>query len=1738
MEQLILEQKALIKQLNNTVKNAGKCSKSKRTIDYYVARLETLEALFLQIFNLNIKIMASPSDESEDYINSEVYDIAEEAYINLKTQFREGKSALEPAAPPAVQLDVAQNNQEADAPRNDFRLPTISIPSFNGEYNSWLSFKNSFNHLVANNNTLSNLQRLHYLKNSLSGDARKLIQHYDVADANYEAAWDKIKQRYDNKNFLINTHLKALIHRPSQSNESAYALRNVIDSVTDSLNGLRTLEVPTENWDPIIIYILIETLPAETHSAWQLSQVANADLPKLSDFLKFLENRFRVFEAIADKPSSFQYGNSNPIAKEKSSYRSQRQAHSHVASLKSECVLCQGNHYIRSCPSFLRMQINDRLKTAQQNNICINCLVHGHTVSQCRNKMNCTICNKRHHTLLHLPIPPTASTSSSSSNLQATSPPFIRNQNVNEPGPSSSLHVDSMNNSLVSAPLSNPILLATARINVFNSIGQTISLRGLIDPGSQVSFITTKAVQRLQLKPIVTNAKIFGIGQTYSGTSTKSVTISFQPHSSSDHQFKANFLTIPQITGTMPHSTYDCANWSHIHNLNLADPFFNRNGPIDMLLSAEVYSQIVLPQIQRGKPSEPIAQNTLIGWILFGGSSSSTSTTNLSLHSIVDIDARLRLFWESEELLPIVKFKSPEDIASENHFQETHSRDATGRFVVRLPFKSDGPISLGSTRENAIQRLLQIEKKFSKDPQLAVDYKAFMTQYEELGHMRREPENKHSYFIPHHPVIKISSSTTKLRIVFDASFKSSTGNSLNDLLKVGPTIQDDLTSLIIRWRKYPIAFTADLEKMYRQIMIHNLDQKYQRILWRESPSDPIQDFKLLTVTYGTACAQFLAIRALHQLAIDGASQYPLASQRILNDFYVDDLLSGSYEVSEALKIQTQLRELANTAGLNLRKWASNHDVLLQSIPIADREIKTSLLIEFDDTIKSLGIQWNPNTDKFTFQSSLESSSGKTTKRSILSEVSKLFDPIGWLSPLIIRSKILMQQLWILSVGWDDPLPSNVVTQWQNLREDLQRVNLFSLPRSMAHHSSRSNVELHGFSDASIHAYAAVVYSRILQSDNTYIITLIAAKSKVAPIKQVTLPRLELCGAHLLSKLLRKVSRDLKIVNTHIYAWCDSTIVLHWLQGHPNRLKTYVANRVSEILEHSEIQRWRHVSGTTNPADCATRGLDVESLKSHHLWWNGPQWLHQSEAHWPSTAPPAPALIPDIKTITLTSTATDDVLHHLIHSHSSATRLVRTFAFMLRFIFNVRQSSHRHIGPLTPSELSIALHKLICNAQQLSFTKEYRTLQAQREIHPPSSLLNLHPFIDDAQRLLRVGGRLQNSSLSFDVKHPIILPKDHHLTRLLILQTHLNTLHGGPELVSTMLRQRYWIINIRSAVRLIIHQCTRCYRFNAIKSTQLMANLPKPRVQVDRPFTHTGVDCAGPINLRMSKGRGAKSYKAYITLFVCLGTKAIHIEAVSDLSSPAFLAAYRRFTSRRGLPQHLYSDNGTNFVGASRILRKEAGIHLLQVSEDLVNEVANNGSTWHFIPPASPHFGGLWEAGIKSMKLHLKKIIGDSTLTYEELSTLLSQVEACLNSRPLCPTTADPSDLSALTPGHFLIGSALLAPPENVTLSLNTNIHTRWQLVQKMRNDFWKRFHREYLIRLQNRPKWASKSPNLEINDLVLIMDDNIPPCHWPLGRIVQTHPGSDDLVRVATVKCQSGIIKRPIAKLALLPIPK
>lgn len=381
----------------------------------------------------------------------------------------------------------------------------------------------------------------------------------------------------------------------------------------------------------------------------------------------------------------------------------------------------------------------------------------------------------------------------------------------------------------------------------------------------------------------------------------------------------------------------------------------------------------------------------------------------------------------------------------------------------------------------------------------------------------------------------------------------------------------------------------------------------------------------------------------------------------------------------------------------------------------------------------------------------------------------------------------------------------------------------------------------------------------------------------------------------------------------------------------------------------------------------------------------------------------------------------------------------------------------------------------------------------------------------------MGGRINNSNLSYNQRHPILLPARNSYTKMIFRTEHIRLNHAGPQQLLFSLRSKLMM------------------RHNPKLSTQLMGQLPNDRVILQRPFYSTGVDFAGPITTLLLKGRGRKTIKTYIALFICLATKAIHLEAVCDLSTEAFIAALRRFVGRRGCPQTMWSDNGTNFVGARNSFNEMHQLLRNKYSDIHDQFYLPQHMSWKFIPPSAPHMGGLWEAGVKSCKFHLKRIMGNSLFTFEELTTVLVQVEACLHSRPLFQLPSTPHDLLPLTPGHFLVGGPLTFLPDPDVTDISDNRLNRWQLVQKVAQDFWRRWSKEYLTSLQGKTKWLCATPNLEINDVVLIADSVLPPLKWKLGRVIDTHPGSDGRVRVVSLQTANSNCKRPVTKLCKLP---
>ncbi|XP_055643124.1 uncharacterized protein LOC129779584 [Toxorhynchites rutilus septentrionalis] len=461
----------------------------------------------------------------------------------------------------------------------------------------------------------------------------------------------------------------------------------------------------------------------------------------------------------------------------------------------------------------------------------------------------------------------------------------------------------------------------------------------------------------------------------------------------------------------------------------------------------------------------------------------------------------------------------------------------------------------------------------------------------------------------------------------------------------------------------------------------------------------------------------------------------------------------------------------------------------------------------------------------------------------------------------------------------------------------------------------------------------------------------------------------------------------------------------------------------------------------------------------------------------------------------------------------------------------RKSPKVTSSTLSVEELENAKFTLVKLAQAECYTSELRQLRKRQAVSKSSSLKLFNPFVDSIG-IVRVGGRLNLSKEPYAVKHQILLPGFHHFTLLLLKSRHLKLLHGSISLTLAEVRKP---TNGRRAVRNVIRNCYRCARVDPRPIKQPIGQLPPARITPGRAFSTTGIDYCGPVFVKHPYRKAAPT-KAYIALFVCFATKDVHIELVGDLSTASFISALRRFIARRGKPEHLYSDNATNFAGAKNELNALYQMFSNRTTtEQISTNLVTDGISWHLIPPRAPNFGGLWEAAVKVAKRHLVRQLGNTTLLYEDLVTILAQIEGCMNSRPLIPLSENPEDYEILTPGHFLIGSSPVALPDPDVCNVPSNRLNRYQFIQQRVQQFWHKWRSEYLSELQRQPSSASNKVDLKVGQMVILQDQQQPPTRWPLARIVELHPGQDGITRVVTLRTPTGEFKRACTKLCLLP---
>ncbi|XP_052858246.1 uncharacterized protein LOC128266018 [Drosophila gunungcola] len=837
-------------------------------------------------------------------------------------------------APPAQAQAPAQNYISSGC-----RLPPCDTEVFSGDYLRWPTFRVLFTAIYINNPRLTPVEKLFHLNAKTSGDAHAIIANSPLTNDGFRSAWDNLTERFDNKRLLVNSQFKILFNLQSISQESGAALKELQTTIQGCLNALELSGILITDWDCILVYMCSSKLPKLTLSLWEQSLHDKAAIPKWVDLNTFLTERHRTLEAIDDvRPSGSSHSqskatNANGSLSRINSYETK------VVPKPRRCDLCsRESHPIRTCPRFLQMTVDERAAYIRNKQMCLNCFARGHQLRDCTSTHSCFTCRSRHHTQLHRSNP-------------FASPPSRPDVPMSRPATSTEGSAASDDQSGVQVCFASGarlVLLGTAIINICH-LGSNFQARALIDSGFEATFVTERLFNLFKLPFQVVQAQVSGLNQTVSAQSKKLCHFTIRSPSRPALQLETSADVLPQLAGNLPSYPIPQDFLRNLPDLPLADPKFYESAQIDVLIGADILPSVLLNGAKTNICGSLLGQETIFG-----------------VHN--GLDKILTKFWEVEDL-PIKLVKESDSVCEDNF--------------------SERPREMRTADTSNEQRL-------KRDIPLKIRYDSVIQEYLDLNHMREvfPTHDFASYYLPHHAVLKPESITTKLRLVFNASSPSANGASLNDILHAGQVLQSDLTIQILKWRYFQYVFSADIEKMYRQIWVDPKHTPFQRILFR-NPDGDIREFELKTVTFGVNCAPYLTIRVLQQLATDVQHSHPKA------------------------KLQSAL----NSAGFPLRKLTSNHKDILAHIP-SDHLLRSDFLeIDAESTAKTLGVRWKATSDKYFFVPPELSDESSLTKRQVLSQIAKLFDPAGWLAPFVMRAKIFMQEIWLQDLGWDDELPS-------------------------------------------------------------------------------------------------------------------------------------------------------------------------------------------------------------------------------------------------------------------------------------------------------------------------------------------------------------------------------------------------------------------------------------------------------------------------------------------------------------------------------------------------------------------------------------------------------------------------------------------------------------------------------------------------------------------------------------------
>ena len=1170
----------------------------------------------------------------------------------------------------------------------------------------------------------------------------------------------------------------------------------------------------------------------------------------------------------------------------------------------------------------------------------------------------------------------------------------------------------------------------------------------LLDSGSTNTFCSEDLVREFQLKGEKTILSLTTLDKTNSQTHAMVVSLEVSDMANKN----VTELPVVYVRPTLPvhmrnmGRLEDTSRWTHLKDVDIPQVDTQK---VTLLIGQDNPDVLIPVAIKKGKPGDPYATKTLLGWSLngpLGGTRQHAATTNF-VQADQDLSAQLEKFWKiegCESLAEDRKGLSYEDKQAVAIWEETIRHHVDKHYEVAIPFRSCPP-SLPHNQVMAEQRLESLRRRLIRDTNLHMSYTGFMEELIDKGYAEKVVEDEIDkagaavWYLPHHSVVQ-PKKPDKVRIVFDCKAKYH-GTSLNDQVLRGPDLANTLLGVLLRFRQERVALMADVEAMFHQVRVSPDDRDVLRFLWwpgGDLQQDP-QTFRMAVHLFGgtwsPSCCNFI----LQRTAQDNQRVYDDETvETVLKDFYVDDCLKSVANEDQAIRLVRQLCDLLSEGGFRLTKWVSNSRPVLSTIEEKDRakQVKEiDLNYEALPTERALGVYWDVESDCFSYKITIREK--PLTKRGLLSIVSSVYDPLGFACPYSITAKKILQDLTRMKKAWDDPLPDAELERWLCWRGGLESMEQVKISRCIQppDFGQIMHIQLHHFSDASETAYGVASYVRLVDTAGHVHCVLMMAKSRLAPLKQMTIPRLELTAATMSVRLDMTIRRELSMHIHESIFWTDSMLVLRYISNENRRFQTFVANRVATIRDGSSASQWRYVDSKSNPADDASRGLSADEMVNKRRWLQGPSFLRQEESAWPKTPNPK-AQIPDddpevkrAQVCLVEETHLGTVIDQLLERRSSWYMLKKDLAWILRFKLWLRNKARGYPmqlnkGPLTVKETKTAEIEIVKYVQRQNFVNEVKTLEysdkqgsgkktESRQIKRSSTIYRLVPVMTP-MGVLVVGGRLKNAPIPDETKHQMILPRRHHVVDLIVRHFHECSGHLGREYVLSQIRQQFWIIHARSAVRRVLGNCFGCRRRNALPCEQKMADLPRNRVTPDEPpFTYVGIDYFGTFYVK----RGRSQVKRYGCIFTCFAIRAIHIEVAHSLDTSSFINALQRFISRRGQPKEITSDNGSNFVGGMRELREAIeGWNQTKIQQFL----HQRGIQWKFNPPAASHMGGVWERQIRTVRKVLRALMKEQVVDDEGLSTLMCLVEAIVNGRPLTTNSDDPRDLEALS-RHVVAG---------------------------------------------------------------------------------------------------------------------